>query len=193
MKKSLSIFGLLILISSVVLAGGIENPLVPSNMAIVKTNTGARVFYSTEKTSQVHIRIYSVGDDKEVFSDVIKSKESFSRLYNLMNLPLGEYRVVMEDENGIREELFSNRKNVEVLSSIIYAKKQQKCLVTLFSQNDADVTVTLLDKNKNVLTSDVLSVNGQAAKLFSLEQINGPVTVEVSNADGLVRSSIIAN
>ncbi|HEU5291658.1 MAG TPA: hypothetical protein VFU05_13505 [Cyclobacteriaceae bacterium] len=192
MKKSFSILGMLMLISSVVLAGGIDNPLVPSNMAIVKTNTGARVFYSTEKSSKVRIRIYDT-DDKEVFSDVIKSKENFSRLYNLKNLPEGEYRVVMEDENGIREELFSTRKKVEVLSSIIYSKTQQKCLVTFFSQDEADVSVTLLDKNKKVLASDELSVNGQAAKLFNLEQLKGPVTVEVSNANGIVRTSVIGN
>jgi hypothetical protein len=193
MKKSFSILGLLILISSVVLAGGIDNPLVPSNMAIVKTNTGARVFYSTEKISQVRIRIYHIENDQEVFSDFIKSKASFSRLYNLTNLPEGQYRVVMEDENGIREEIFSNRKKVEVLSSIIYSKKHQKCLVTLYSEHDADVNVTVFDQNKKVLNSGALSVNGQAEKLFNLEKIDGPLTVEVSDANGVVRTSVIAN
>lgn len=181
------------LISGVVLAGGIDNPLVPSNMAIIKTNTGARIFYSTEKISHVQIRIYNAQDDTEVFSDDIKSKESFSRLYNLMNLPVGEYRVVMEDENGIREELFSNRRKVEVLSTIIYAKDLQKCLVTFYSQQGADVNITLRDSNKNVLTSGALSVNGQAARLFSLEKITGPVTVEVSDGSGVLRSSVISN
>src|SRR5688572_6515380 len=193
MKKSFSILGMLIMISSVVLAGGTDNPLVPSNMAIVKTNTGARIFYSTEKISQVQVRIYDAADDKEVFSDLIKSKESFSRLYNLMTLPEGEYRVVMEDENGIREEVFSNRKKVEVLSTIIYAKNVQKCLVTFYSQDGADVNVKLFDKNRNVLSSDVFSVDGQAARLFSLEKISGPVTVEVSDGNGLLRSSVIGN
>ena len=180
------------LISGVVLAGRIDNPLVPSNMAIVKTSTGARVFYSTEKISQVHIRIYNA-DDKEVCSDFIKSKESFSRLYNLTNLPEGEYRVVMEDENGIREELFSTRKEVKVLSTIIYARKLQKCLVTFYSRDNADVNVTLLDSERNVLSSDVLSINGQAARLFSLDQVHGPVTVKVSDGNGVIRSSVISN
>lgn len=193
MKKSLSILGMLILISSVVLAGGIDNPLVPSNMAIVKTNTGARVFYSTEKVSQVRIRIYNVEDEQEVFSDVIKSRATFSRLYNLQSLPEGEYRIVMEDENGIREELFSNRKKVEVLSSIIYSKKHQKCLVTLYSEQEADISVRVLDKDKNVLNSGALFVNGQAAKLFNLEQINGQLTVEVFDGSGVLRSSVIGN
>lgn len=180
------------LISSVVLAGGIDNPLVPSNMAIVKTNTGARVFYSTEKVSHVQIRIYDA-NEKEVFSDVIKSKASFSRLYNLQSLPEGQYRVVMEDENGIREELFSNRKKVEVLSSIIYSKKHQKCLVTLYSEQEADINVAVLDKNRNVLTSGALFVNGQAARIFNLEKIQGPLTVEVSDGNGVLRSSVIGN
>lgn len=192
MKKSFSIFGMLILISSVVFAGGIDNPLVPSNMAIIKTNTGARIFYSTETASQVHVKIYNA-DNKAVFSDFIKSKESFSRLYNLMDLPKGEYRVVMEDENGIREELFSNRKKVEVLSSIIYAKNVQKCLVTLYTLDGTDVSVTLFDKNRQVLSSNALTVDGQASRLFNLEQIDGQITVEVSNANGIVRSSVIGN
>ena len=192
MKKSLSILGMLIMISSAVLAGGTDNPLLPSNMAIVKTNTGARVFYSTEKVSHVQIRIYDA-NEKEVFSDVIKSKASFSRLYNLQSLPEGQYRVVMEDENGIREELFSNRKKVEVLSSIIYSKKHQKCLVTLYSEQEADINVAVLDKNRNVLTSGALFVNGQAARIFNLEKIQGPLTVEVSDGNGVLRSSVIGN
>jgi hypothetical protein len=190
MKKTFLIFGALLLLSSVVLAGGIDNPVVPSNMAIVKTSTGARIFYTTEKNSEVHVRIYNA-DEREVLSDVIKSKASFSRLYNLINLPEGEYRVVMEDESGIREERFSTRKEVEVLSSIIYAKELQKCLVTLFTQNDTDVSVTLLDSNNNVLASDGLTVNGQASRLFNLDQLVGPITVQVSDGNGVVRSSVI--
>lgn len=197
MKKSFSILGLLMLISSVVFADGIDNPLVPSNMAIVKTSTGARIIYSTEKLSLVHIRIYNTSG-KEVFSDIIKGKASFSRLYNLTNLPEGEYRLVMEDENGVREEMFSTNEEsakgkVEVLSSTIYTKKLRKCLVTLYSLDDADVSVVLRDSNKNVLASDAVSVNGQAARLFSLDRISGPITVEVSDENGVVRSSVIGN
>ena len=182
------------MISSVVLAGGIDNPLVPSNMAIVKTNTGARVIYSTEKLSLVHIRIYNT-DGKEVFSDVIKGKSSFSRLYNLTSLPQGEYRLVMEDENGVREEMFSTneKKKVEVLSGTIYSKELQKCLVTFYSLADADVNVTLRDSNNNVLASDAVYVNGQAARLFKLDRVTGPITVEVSDENGVVRSSVIGN
>jgi len=182
------------MISSVVLAGGIDNPLVPSNMAIVKTNTGARVIYSTEKLSLVHVRIFNTSG-KEVFSDVIKGKASFSRLYNLTNLPQGEYRLVMEDENGVREELFSTREKnkVEVLSTTIYSKKLQRCLVTFYSQGDADVNVTLLDSDKNILASDVVSVNGQAARAFKLDRVGGPITVEVSDESGVLRSSVIGN
>lgn len=190
MKKSFSILGVLIFISSVVLAGGIENPLMASNMAITKTTSGARVIYQTEGLSSVEIKIYDQNNN-EIFSDIVKSKESFSRVYNLSNLPVGQYRVSMEDEHGRREETFSTDKKIEVLSSVIYAKKLQKCLVTLYSQDEADVKITLMDSNKNTLAADNFSVDGQSVRLFNLAKVSGPVFVEVSDKNGLIRSSVI--
>lgn len=190
MKKLFSVFVVLMIMGSAVLAGGIENPLVPSNMAITKTTSGARVIYQTEKPSSVQIKIYD-DRDHEVFSDVVKSNESFSRVYNLTNMPEGIYRVSMEDENGKREETFSTHKKVELLSSVIHAKKLNKCLVTLYSKGLTDARITLKDGNRNVLAADNFSVNGQSVRLFNLEKVNGPVYVEVSDKNGVIRSSVI--
>ena len=74
---------------------------------------------------------------------------------------------------------------------MIYAKKLQKCLVTLYSLNVADVKITLTDRNKNILAADNFSVDGQSVRLFNLEKVNGPVFVEVSDRNGLIRSSVI--
>ena len=176
--------------SSVVLAGGIENPLMASNMAITKTTSGARIIYQAEGLSSVEIKIYD-HKNNEIFSDIVKSKESFSRVYNLSNLPVGEYRVSMEDEHGKREETFSTDKKIEVLSSVVYARKLKKCLVTLFSKGESDVKITLMDSDKNVLAADNFSVDGQSVRLFNLEKLSGPVFVEVSDRNGLIRSSVI--
>ncbi|MFZ2906548.1 MAG: hypothetical protein WAZ98_10130 [Cyclobacteriaceae bacterium] len=190
MKKSFSVFVVLMVMGSVVLAGGIENPLMPSNMAITKTISGARVIYQTEKPSSVLIKIYD-GQDQEVFSDVVKSNESFSRVYNLTNMPEGIYRVSMEDENGKREETFNTHKKIELLSSVIHSKKLNKCLVTLYSQGTTEAKITLKDDNRNVLAADNFTVNGQSVRLFNLEKVNGPVYVEVSDKNGVIRSSVI--
>jgi hypothetical protein len=190
MKKLFSVFVVLMVMSSVVLAGGIENPLVPSNMAITKTTSGARVIYQTAKPSSVQIKIFD-HTNREVFSDVVKSNESFSRNYNLSNLPPGEYRLSMEDEDGMREETFSTLKNVELLSSIIHAKKLKKCLVTLYSRGETAVKITLKDSNEKLVAADNFSVDGQSVRLFNLEKVKGPVFVEVSGQHGLVRSLLI--
>lgn len=190
MKKTQTLFVVLLLMGSVVLAGGTENPLLPTNMAIMKTTTGVRVYYKAEKVGKVKISIYD-DESKEIFSEEVKSRTDFMRPYNLSNLDKGTYRVVIEDENGKREEVIDTHKEVKVLSSVIHAKKLQKCLVTLFSQDEADVKITLTDSNKNVLASDNFSIDGQAVRLFSLEKVSGPILVEVSDQNGVIRSSVI--
>jgi hypothetical protein len=97
----------------------------------------------------------------------------------------------MEDENGKREEMLNTDKEVKVLSSVIHAKKLQKCLVTLYSQDEAAVKITLTDSNKNILAADNFSIDGQAVRLFNLKEVSGPILVEVSDRSGVVRSSVI--
>lgn len=183
---------MLILVGSVVLAGGNPNPSESSTMAIVKSGDVVKVFYKNAETAKVKITIYDE-DNKSVFAEEVKSRNGFIRPYNLADLPEGEYRVVMQDENEKREESISTihdavTVNERALAGFVKLSKD-KLLVTLFSKSENDLRVTLFDNNRNILLSEHYNVNGEASKLFSLKNVSGAVVVEVTDKDGLIKST----
>lgn len=193
MKKVLSIFVALMTFSGVVLAGRIDtNPLTTSSTAIVKTNTGAKVYYKSEKTGKVKVTIYDERN-KEIFEEEVKYRTGFVRPYNMENLPEGNYKVVLEDEQGIIEKTISNVSvSASVLAAVINARKDlDKCMVTLYSEGKSDVTVRLLDKNRRELTSKNSTVNGQSSLLFNLANLTGVISVEVSDKAGVIKLSTL--
>ncbi|GEM_PF-472005 len=193
MKKIFSIFIALMTFSGAGLAGGIvNNPSTISNTAIVKTHDGVKVFYKSEKAAKVKVTIYD-GRNTKVFEEEVKTKSGFVRPYNLASLPAGNYRVVLEDENGRSEKIISNIKEpVKVLAAIINSRNiSNKCLVTLYSKGKSDVTVRLLDKDRNELAYESSEVNGQASLLFNLENFNGALSVEVSDKTGVIKTATL--
>jgi hypothetical protein len=192
MKRIFATFGLLIMISSVVLAGGTENPSTTSNTAIVRTTDGVRVFYKSEKVAKVKVTIYNQSGER-VFFEEVKSRLGFSRPYNLTNMPQGDYRVVLEDENGTSEKIISNvKESAKVMAAVINARKEyNRCLVTLYSNRESEVTVRLLDTNANELAVENYTVSGQSSKLFNLANFKGAVSVEVSDANGIIKTTTL--
>ncbi len=190
MKKVLSILAMLILISSVVLAGKDPNPSESSNMAIVKCGDVVKVFYKKTNAEKVRVTIYN-DEDQAVFSEELKSQSGFVRPYNLASLPEGEYRVVMQGESEKREESVSNMKEyARPLAGVIKPNANQ-LVVTLFSKEGKDLNVTLLDDQQNVLFSEKYTVEGQASKLFNLRKVKGAVSVEVSDEAGIIKSTTL--
>jgi prolyl oligopeptidase PreP (S9A serine peptidase family) len=128
-----------------------------------------------------------------VYSEEVKRRNGFIRPYNLNNLKEVDYRVVVEDENGTSEKTISNaREQAVVLASVVNIRKNQgKCLVTLFTKGEADVTVKVLDADRNEIASESYRISGQSTKLFNLADVKGALFVEVSDSGGLVKSALI--
>jgi hypothetical protein len=156
-------------------------------MAIVKSTDGVRVFYKCSQVGKVKITIYNQRN-AVVFSEEVKSF-GFVRPYNLNNLPEGEYRVVLEDERETTEEWVSTVKEIaKPLIGIIRANENQFA-VTFFSKAQNDVTVTVLDEERNILFSEEFNIEGRDTKLFNLKNLKGASQVEVTDKAGVIRSS----
>lgn len=186
---------MLICISSFVLAGGMPDPSKPapstSNMAIVKNGTIVKVFYKKPDAGKVKVSIYKVDSGEAVFSEELKGRDGFVRPYNLRELPKGEYRVVMQDDSEKREEVINNSiPRAQASASIIKANENQFA-VLLYSKLKNQVKVTLYDDDKNILLSQVYEVEGGASKLFNKKQLEGNVTVEVSDENGIIKTATV--
>ena len=190
MKKTLSVFGALMLISSVVLAGGTPSPSESSKMAILKSGAIVKVFYKNPEAGKVKVTIYDK-DDKALFTEEVKSRTGFVRPYNLNSLPEGDYRLVMQDGNEVREENVCTRNDhAKPLVGIIKANENQ-FVVTVFSKAQNNFRITVLDEERNVLFTELYSVNGRASKLFNVKDVKGAVSVEVGNKDEIIKSATL--
>ena len=115
MKKLVVMFGVLMIISRVAIAGEVNAPKA-TNTSVTMKGEIVKIFYRSENADRVKVTILDAAS-KAVFTEEIKNRSSFVRPYNLENLPFGEYTIVLEDRNGRTEEHFTYAKPaVEVRS-----------------------------------------------------------------------------
>ena len=186
MKKNFSVFGVLMLISSVVFAGGIDDPST-SKLAVSKSGDVVRVFCKSE-TRQVKLSIINE-EGEVVFKEQIRNaKNGFIRPYNVAALKAGTYTIVLEDENGKREETIVVEKVKAELMSAIIRLADKRCAVTLRGKNEASAYVSVKDESGKIVFEDRYDVEGTATKVLNLADFSGKLTVRVTGADGALVS-----
>ncbi len=123
MKKTLSIFCVLVLTSSVVFAGGIDDPKASSAMAIMqKDNNHIQLFYKSVKSATVEINIYD-SDNALRFSETIRKVDGFIRPYDLSKMKEGDYTIVVKDgDRSLVEKVSTYKKKVKLFSQVIKMK-----------------------------------------------------------------------
>lgn len=170
MKKTLSIFCMLTLLSSVVFAGGIEDPKASSSMAMMKKdNKHVQVFYKGSKATKVQISIYDT-DNKLKFSEVVRNADGFSRPYDLSKLAAGEYRIEMNDGiNTIVERVDTKEVKSSFVSQVIKLQgKENKYLVTVADKNASSLTIRIENAESKLLFEHTDVIDKQYAKVFAL-------------------------
>lgn len=177
MRKISLLFGLLVM-SGVMLAGVDENPNLTNGMTVEKRGNVVSVMYNGLEEANITVTIYN-HRHKQVFQEKVNGHSSFVRPYNLIGLPKGKYRIVIDNGDEIFEEIIDfESENVEVLSSVIKANKD-KFVVTLYSEQETTVMLALRDCDNNLLFSDKVKVKGGNARLFNLADIESSVSVDV--------------
>jgi hypothetical protein len=189
MKKTLSIFGLLILFSSVVFGGVTADP---SSTEVKVTQDGftIKVFCKSESKS-VKVSILTESG-KVLFTETVRIKNGFVRPYNLKDLKVGKYLVSVEDEFGKTEKSIrlADAKS-ELLSAIVKFKDTKKCLATLAGKNNPRALITVRDTRDKVVYEESIYVGNQSVKLIDLSKFQGRVVVKVTGENGELNSRSI--
>jgi hypothetical protein len=168
MKKTFSIFVMLTMVSSVALAGGIDNPKASSKMAIMqKDEDHIQLFYKSNKEATIEVSIYDA-DNKLTFTELIRKSDGFIRPYDLSAMKEGDYTVVVNDgsEKFVEKISVKNSKEV-VLSNVISMKKEGSFLLTVADKKAQHFTVTISDENDNVLYKQTESLDKQYSKIYN--------------------------
>ncbi len=160
----------------------------------VLTDMGSDVFnliYKTKATTPGTVQVSILnGKGETVFTESISKTLSFSRPYNFNDQGEGSYKIVVEDKDGKTEKniLYSIKKvdsNIEVEK---IANAKNKYLLRI-SNTDADqIQVRILDRDKNVVHEESITVNGKYAVVFNLNKINSSPTFEISGSSGNVKT-----
>jgi hypothetical protein len=190
MKKTLSIFCILTVVSSAVFAGGIDDPKNSSNMAVMKKGTdGIRVFYKNSKATNVQVSIYDK-ENKLKFTEVIRKSEGFSRPYDLSKLAAGEYTIEMKDgDRTLTEKVNTNVPTSTFVTHVIRMKGvEERYLVTVADKTSSSLTIQIQNADKKVVLEYKDEMDKQYAKVFRFNGKCDDCTFTITNDKGEVQS-----
>ena len=189
MKKTLSVFVVLMVVSSVVFARGIDKPSSTSNVAVVKNGTTFKLYYKASQHDDVKISIRDASDNV-LFSETIKQVDGFVRPYNFSKLPDGEYIIQVANKSGRQVERITVAKDkTEKLAHLLKVSgADSKYLLTVSNKEGNDLTVRIFDSANNLIYNQKEEVTSDFAKVYNLEKIDGEFTFEVSDGNGISKS-----
>lgn len=165
----------------------------PSNagMAVVpvKGSEVFKVIYRGESTSRVRLNVYNSSSDI-VFTETFNHLDGFIRPLNFSGLKFGEYTIEVTDAQGTRVEKISHQpvaseRTVHVSKLV---NDEGSFLLSVAKSGGEAITVKIFDKASNLLYTGSKSESGDFAQVYTLKDVTGAVTFEVSDKNGYVKT-----
>jgi len=185
MKKILSIFVVLIAISSTVSARRLDKPEATSTMAVTNSGSLVKLFYKGAKECKVKVTI-SNAKNQVVFEETIKHVDGFMRPYNFSNLPEGDYTVELSDHSGKKIEKVSYRElKVERVAALVKLSSEEgKYLLTIPNRGKNTFDVSIYDSTGTVLYNGSERADGDFAKVYNLSKISKKFVFVITDKTG---------
>lgn len=189
MKKTFSILMMLMIITSVVFARRMDNPMASTGVAVMKNGSIFKLYYKGSQQSDVKISILNDGD-RVVFSEVIRKVEGFVRPYNFSNLPQGNYTIAISDKTGeYTEKVNYTIGKVEKLANLVRVTgTNDKFLLTIPNKHADNITVKIFDETNNVIYDQTERIVNDFAKIYNLERFSGKFIFEITDSKGITKS-----
>lgn len=185
MKKTLSIFVMLTMVSSVVLAGGIDNPKASSKVAIMKKDADhIQLYYKSTKATTIEVAIYD-GANKLKFSETIRKSEGFTRPYDLSKMKKGEYTIVVNDgDDRFVEKINTLSDKSSLLTNVIKTNTKGDYVLTVADDQAKSITIRITDRFNNLLLQQTESIDKQYAKMFHFNKDTADIKFSVTTDRG---------
>jgi len=187
--KSLYIAALIVMAGAVTAVGKDEPRNAGLAVVPVKGSEVFKVIYKGETATKVKLNVYN-SSSQVIFSETVNSNGGFIRPLNFSGLTFGEYTIELTDASGKKSEKV-NYQPAKPESQVHVAKLTEagKYLLSV-AQNEGDIiTVKIFDEASNLIFTDTRSDAGDFAKLYSLKNVVGSVTFEVSNSTGRIKTA----
>lgn len=163
-----------------------------SKFAVVAGKEGSvfKVIYEGSTVGNVLLTIYNE-NGSIVYAETIKGMDKFIRPVNFDGMVDGEYNIEISDANGKQAQKVSvgstvNFKKKSAVKGAHVAKvgTDNKFLVSIANNGGEEINVRILDGDSNVIFSENISAAGDFAKVYSLKQVQGNPTFEITSTDG---------
>lgn len=167
-------------------AFGKEEPSNSKGLAVVpvKGSEVIKVIYKGEAAGKVKLNIYNE-ESQLVFSESISGLDGFIRPLNFNGLKAGQYTVELIDATGKKIEKVDYKPAVsKKFVHISKLSEEGKYLVAVSGNGKETVDVKIYDANNNLLHSELKSIDGSYAQVYTVKNLNGKVTFQVTDAAG---------
>lgn len=185
MKKTLSIFVVLIAISSVVSARRMDKPEEASAMAVTKSGSLVKLFYKGAKDCNVKVTITN-SENQVVFEELIRHVDGFMRPYNFSKLPEGDYTIKLVDHLGNKIEKISYRNGkIERLANLIrISGGEDRYLLTISNKGKDKFGVNIYDDKGDLLYTHSEEADGDFAKVYDLSKVSEKFSFVITDKSG---------
>ncbi|WP_276369649.1 hypothetical protein [Chryseolinea sp. H1M3-3] len=186
MKKSFFIWTLLLVAGAATLATASDNP--SASVAVLKNGSTIKLFY--KGIEQTNVKVLILNDVNEiVFTEKIKNTDGFVRPYNFSQLPEGNYRFQLTDDNGQKVEYVSYRKEQAVkgerLLHVMHLKgSTDRFMLSIPNKGNDEILISIYNDQNIVLHSSQEKIDGDFAKIYNLKDYYGKVTFMVKDSSG---------
>jgi hypothetical protein len=190
MKKIIAI-ALSVLCSTLVFAKRTEGPAKTGSSVAVLSNAHSnlvKVVYRAPMSGKVKITIRNEKNEL-IFSETIKQRDGFMRPYNFGDLAQGSYTVQVEDAFGTQiEKVNYHRVADRFIRLMKLTGDVEKVLVLGNSGTEDEIIVRIFDRKDELLFEEARKVSGPFGEVYNLKNLAAPFTVQVSNANGLLKT-----
>jgi hypothetical protein len=187
--KSFYIAALIVMAGAVTAVGKDEPRNAGLAVVPVKGSEVFKVIYKGESAAKVKLNVYN-SFSQIVFSETVNSNGGFIRPLNFSGLTFGEYTIELTDASGKKSEKV-NYQPAKFESQVHISKlaETDKYLLSVTQNSGEIVTVKIFDEASNLIFTDTRSDAGDFAKLYSLKNVVGSVTFQVSNSSGRIKTT----
>ena len=187
--RTKSIYLVAFLLMGAVATFGNDDPTSGVAVLSAKGKDVFRVVYKTETANNVKVKLYNANGDI-IHSASINNTKGFILPLNLAKLNFGEYRLELTDANGkhIERIVYQNAKAVDNIRVARLTTAEDKFMVSVMSAKNEKVTVKIFDSYNNLLHNEVKSVSGDFAQVYTVKNLTGACTFEVSDDAGRVKT-----
>ncbi|HMP98375.1 MAG TPA: hypothetical protein PKC24_01250 [Cyclobacteriaceae bacterium] len=181
----------LFVISANALAKVANDEKVPATLAVVEyKKTGIyKVIYKGEKSGKVKLSIYDAKHNL-VFTENLVKTNAFMRPYNFSGMPEGIYFIEIEGANGklVERVQFTGGRIEKTVNVTRLTGKDTRYLLTVAAKEQDEITIRVFDETDHLVHEETATIDGDFAKVYNLQKLNGRFTMQITDKYGVVKS-----